>query len=125
MVASAIVKVYNYNCNYLRTYSNGEKYTRPGNILSLRAFLKNISTERFGSYEDIDQVSFFSSIPEDFVCLITGKLFQNPATLESGQTYEQVATNEWLEQGGKRYPVTMDIRYCGYTSSKFRVKMLN
>lgn len=62
--------------------------------------------ERFGSYDDIDQGSFFSSIPKHFVCPITGQLFQDPIILESGQTYEQAAIKEWFDQGSKRCPVT-------------------
>jgi len=68
-----------------------------------------LSTGPFGSSEDIDQDSFFSSIPKDFICPITGQLFQDPVTLESGQTYERTAIKEWFDQGNKTCPVTKRI----------------
>jgi len=86
-------------------------------ISSFSAFLREstlpmflfLSIEAFGSFEDIGQDPFFSSIPKDFICPITGRLFQDPVTLESGQTYERTAIKEWFDQGNKTCPVTKRI----------------
>ncbi|XP_020527492.1 putative E3 ubiquitin-protein ligase LIN-1 isoform X1 [Amborella trichopoda] len=44
--------------------------------------------------------------PKDFVCPITGQLFNDPVTLETGQTYERRAIQEWLERGNTTCPIT-------------------
>ncbi|ONK71041.1 uncharacterized protein A4U43_C04F4100 [Asparagus officinalis] len=72
----------------------------------LNSSLLSPGTSTFGGFEDMDQDSFFSRIPKDFVCPITGQLFQDPVTLESGQTYERAAIKEWFDQGNKTCPVT-------------------
>uniref|UniRef100_A0A7N0TJ17 RING-type E3 ubiquitin transferase n=2 Tax=Kalanchoe fedtschenkoi TaxID=63787 RepID=A0A7N0TJ17_KALFE len=45
-------------------------------------------------------------IPKDFVCPITSQLFNDPVTLETGQTYERKAILEWLERGNSTCPIT-------------------
>ncbi|XWS72048.1 hypothetical protein CRYUN_Cryun02cG0007400 [Craigia yunnanensis] len=44
--------------------------------------------------------------PKDFVCPITSHLFDDPVTLETGQTYERRAIREWLERGNSTCPIT-------------------
>ncbi|KAF8022683.1 hypothetical protein BT93_F0259 [Corymbia citriodora subsp. variegata] len=44
--------------------------------------------------------------PKDFVCAITGQLFSDPVTLETGQTYERRAIQEWIERGNTTCPIT-------------------
>nr|CAD1843382.1 unnamed protein product [Ananas comosus var. bracteatus] len=44
--------------------------------------------------------------PKDFVCPITSQLFNDPVTLETGQTYERKAILEWLERGNSTCPIT-------------------
>ncbi|XP_031384354.1 putative E3 ubiquitin-protein ligase LIN-1 isoform X2 [Punica granatum] len=44
--------------------------------------------------------------PKDFVCPITSNLFDDPVTLETGQTYERRAIKEWLERGNSTCPIT-------------------
>ncbi|KAJ4843659.1 hypothetical protein Tsubulata_010162 [Turnera subulata] len=44
--------------------------------------------------------------PKDFVCPITGQLFNDPVTLETGQTYERKAIQEWLKRGNTTCPIT-------------------
>ncbi|XP_022755020.1 putative E3 ubiquitin-protein ligase LIN-1 isoform X2 [Durio zibethinus] len=44
--------------------------------------------------------------PKDFVCPITSHLFDDPVTLETGQTYERRAIQEWLERGNSTCPIT-------------------
>lgn len=44
--------------------------------------------------------------PKDFVCPITSHLFNDPVTLETGQTYERKAILEWLERGNSTCPIT-------------------
>ncbi|XP_058078129.1 putative E3 ubiquitin-protein ligase LIN-1 [Magnolia sinica] len=43
---------------------------------------------------------------KDFVCPITGQLFSDPVTLETGQTYERRAIQEWLRMGKTTCPIT-------------------
>ncbi|BAT94636.1 hypothetical protein VIGAN_08125500 [Vigna angularis var. angularis] len=44
--------------------------------------------------------------PKDFVCPITGQIFCDPVTLETGQTYERKAIQEWLRTGNTTCPIT-------------------
>lgn len=44
--------------------------------------------------------------PKDFVCPITGQLFNDPVTLETGQTYESKAIQEWVKRGNTTCPIT-------------------
>lgn len=44
--------------------------------------------------------------PKDFVCPITGQIFSDPVTLETGQTYERKAIQEWLKTGNTTCPIT-------------------
>nr|GLL20597.1 putative E3 ubiquitin-protein ligase LIN [Ipomoea trifida] len=44
--------------------------------------------------------------PKDFVCPITGHIFSDPVTLETGQTYERKAIQEWLDRGNSTCPIT-------------------
>ncbi|KAF5455763.1 hypothetical protein F2P56_025309 [Juglans regia] len=44
--------------------------------------------------------------PKDFVCPITSHIFCDPVTLETGQTYERKAIQEWLERGNETCPIT-------------------
>ncbi|XP_057797907.1 putative E3 ubiquitin-protein ligase LIN-1 [Salvia miltiorrhiza] len=40
------------------------------------------------------------SIPKDFVCPLTGLLFKNPVTLETGETFEHEAIADWFSTKG-------------------------
>ena len=44
--------------------------------------------------------------PKDFVCPITSQVFDAPVTLETGQTYERRAIQEWLDRGNATCPIT-------------------
>ncbi|KAJ0031553.1 hypothetical protein Pint_13215 [Pistacia integerrima] len=44
--------------------------------------------------------------PKDFVCPITSHVFDDPVTLETGQTYERKAIQEWIERGNSTCPIT-------------------
>lgn len=44
--------------------------------------------------------------PKDFICPITGQIFNDPVTLETGQTYERKAIEEWLNRGSTTCPIT-------------------
>ncbi|KAI3935032.1 hypothetical protein MKW98_009951 [Papaver atlanticum] len=44
--------------------------------------------------------------PKDFVCPITSNIFVDPVTLETGQTYERKAIQEWVERGNSTCPIT-------------------
>ncbi|KAM7276951.1 hypothetical protein ACFE04_018817 [Oxalis oulophora] len=44
--------------------------------------------------------------PKDFVCPITTHLLDDPVTLETGQTYERKAIQEWFDIGNSTCPIT-------------------
>ncbi|KAG1335071.1 RING-type E3 ubiquitin transferase [Cocos nucifera] len=44
--------------------------------------------------------------PKDFICPITSHIFDDPVTLETGQTYERKAIQEWLDRGKSTCPIT-------------------
>ncbi|XP_021912690.1 putative E3 ubiquitin-protein ligase LIN-1 isoform X2 [Carica papaya] len=62
--------------------------------------------ELHGNCKGFDEGSFFSNIPKDFICPLTGKLLEDPVTLETGQTFEQAAIKEWIDQGNRTCPAT-------------------
>jgi hypothetical protein len=37
------------------------------------------------------------SIPEDFLCSITGEIFEDPVVTSDGETYERTAITAWLQ----------------------------
>ncbi|KAJ9183105.1 hypothetical protein P3X46_007012 [Hevea brasiliensis] len=59
-----------------------------------------------GTYEYFDKGSFLASIPEDFICPLSGKLFEEPVTLETGQTFEKEVIREWFNLRNRTCPVT-------------------
>lgn len=65
-----------------------------------------ISAGQFANYRYFEESSFLSSTPKDFVCPLTGQLFEDPVTLETGQTYEREAIKKWFAQGNTTCPVT-------------------
>ncbi|KAI3790166.1 hypothetical protein L2E82_02999 [Cichorium intybus] len=44
--------------------------------------------------------------PKDFVCPITTRIFNDPVTLETGQTYERKAIQQWIDRGNITCPIT-------------------
>ncbi|XP_027926036.1 putative E3 ubiquitin-protein ligase LIN-1 isoform X3 [Vigna unguiculata] len=52
------------------------------------------------------QGSDFPSTPREFICSLTGNLFEEPVTLETGQTFEREAIKAWFEKGNRTCPVT-------------------
>ncbi|KAF5203839.1 Transducin/WD40 repeat-like superfamily protein [Thalictrum thalictroides] len=62
--------------------------------------------EQYGNEEYLEDGSFFSSIPKDFICPLTGDLFEDPVTLETGQTFERMAIKEWFDKGKITCPIT-------------------
>lgn len=62
------------------------------------------SEELHGVY--FEERASFSIIPQDFICPLTGQLFEDPVTLETGQTFEREAIKAWFDQGNRACPVT-------------------
>ncbi|KAF9688645.1 hypothetical protein SADUNF_Sadunf01G0009800 [Salix dunnii] len=74
---------------------------------SKKAINEDASTEGpNGSRDNSDEGSVFDSIPHDFICPLTGQLFEDPVTLETGQTFEREAIREWFDLGNRTCPVT-------------------
>ncbi|KAG0477879.1 hypothetical protein HPP92_012598 [Vanilla planifolia] len=57
-------------------------------------------------YSSVEKAMRRTRSPKDFVCPITGHLFNDPVTLETGQTYERRAIQEWLKRGNTTCPIT-------------------
>ncbi|XP_043811300.1 putative E3 ubiquitin-protein ligase LIN-1 isoform X4 [Manihot esculenta] len=68
--------------------------------------------ELYGTYEYFSKGSFFASIPQDFICPLSGKLFEEPVTLETGQTFEKEVIREWFNQGNRTCPGTKKALEC-------------
>ncbi|XP_076897430.1 putative E3 ubiquitin-protein ligase LIN [Bidens hawaiensis] len=67
-----------------------------------------------------DRGHFFLNVPEDYICPLTGHIFEDPVTLETGQTYERVAIMEWFIKGNKTCPVsgkTLEYHTVPFTNS--------
>ncbi|KAM0913621.1 hypothetical protein ACQ4PT_012049 [Festuca glaucescens] len=66
------------------------------------------SSSPMGGYTDLarQQQQQAASTPKDFVCPITSQVFDDPVTLETGQTYERRAIQEWLDRGNATCPIT-------------------
>ncbi|XP_058736195.1 putative E3 ubiquitin-protein ligase LIN-1 [Vicia villosa] len=56
--------------------------------------------------------SYFPSIPPEFICPLTRKIFEEPVTLESGQTFERKAIKAWFQKGNRTCPVTGNTLEC-------------
>ncbi|KAI9114917.1 hypothetical protein K1719_013930 [Acacia pycnantha] len=48
----------------------------------------------------------FPTIPQEFLCPLTGKLLEEPVTIETGQTFEHAALKSWFQKGHRTCPVT-------------------
>ena len=47
-----------------------------------------------------------NQIPPEFLCPITGEIFEDPVMMEDGQTYELFAINEWFKSGHSKSPLS-------------------
>ncbi|XP_028786218.1 uncharacterized protein LOC114742119 [Neltuma alba] len=48
----------------------------------------------------------FPTVPQEFLCPLTGKLLEEPVTIETGQTFEHAALKSWFREGHRICPVT-------------------
>ncbi|XXG87347.1 hypothetical protein AAC387_Pa11g2060 [Persea americana] len=76
------------------------------NALNTHLPVISSSAGQFANYRYFEESSFLSSTPKDFVCPLTGQLFEDPVTLETGQTFEREAIKKWFAQGNTTCPVT-------------------
>ncbi|KAH0727974.1 hypothetical protein KY285_000129 [Solanum tuberosum] len=47
-----------------------------------------------------------TNIPQEFICPLTGLIFEDPVTLETGQTFERASIKSWISKGNRTCPVT-------------------
>ncbi|XP_073221934.1 putative E3 ubiquitin-protein ligase LIN isoform X5 [Cicer arietinum] len=71
-----------------------------------------ISLRKPNKISSILEGSYFPSIPQEFICPLTKNIFEEPVTLESGQTYERKSIKAWFEKGNKTCPVTENTLEC-------------
>lgn len=86
---------------HISSQSNSEAIFDP-NQTNMESSAKDLH----GNCQYFNEGSFFSSIPQDFICPLTGRLFEDPVTIETGQTFERHAIREWFNQGNRNCPVT-------------------
>ncbi|KAI3696066.1 hypothetical protein L1987_79075 [Smallanthus sonchifolius] len=68
---------------------------------------KDFESPNFGSPQQFERSTPTQSRPpKDFVCPITTQIFIDPVTLETGQTYERKAIEEWMKRGNTTCPIT-------------------
>ncbi|KAK4371706.1 hypothetical protein RND71_007090 [Anisodus tanguticus] len=53
-----------------------------------------------------------TNIPREFICPLTGLLFEDPVTLETGQTFERASITNWFSKGNQTCPVTRKSLEC-------------
>nr|XP_043619326.1 putative E3 ubiquitin-protein ligase LIN-1 [Erigeron canadensis] len=75
------------------------------------AFEKSSPRENDSGIPNLDSSQQFDKLtpsrpPKDFVCPITSQIFCDPVTLETGQTYERKAIEEWMKRGNTTCPIT-------------------
>ncbi|EEF34256.1 hypothetical protein RCOM_0146510 [Ricinus communis] len=75
-----------------QTDDSGVIYSKQTNVVTS-------CEELDGTYQYFDDGSFLASVPQDFICPLSGQIFENPVTLETGQTFEQQAIREWIRFG--------------------------
>ncbi|KAM7502740.1 hypothetical protein LguiB_001644 [Lonicera macranthoides] len=68
--------------------------------------MRSFDEDLHGNFEYFHGGCFSSSIPQDFTCPLTGFLFDDPVTLETGQNFDRKAITAWFEKGNKTCPVT-------------------
>ncbi|KAK7394117.1 hypothetical protein VNO78_14636 [Psophocarpus tetragonolobus] len=71
-----------------------------------------LATRKPNKISSVLEGSYFPSIPQEFVCPLTGNLFEEPVTLETGQTFEREAIKAWFEKGNRTCPVTGNTLEC-------------
>ncbi|XP_050217157.1 putative E3 ubiquitin-protein ligase LIN-2 isoform X2 [Mercurialis annua] len=59
-----------------------------------------------GTCEDFDKGSLLASVPQSFICPLSGQLFEDPVTIETGQTFEKEAIRVWFNKGNRTCPIT-------------------
>ncbi|KAM7518165.1 hypothetical protein LguiB_017127 [Lonicera macranthoides] len=79
----------------------------------------------FVSLSSSEKLTPHSRPPKDFVCPITGQIFGDPVTLETGQTYERKAIQEWMKRGNTNCPITRQpLSANGLPSTNYVLKRL-
>ncbi|KAK7272831.1 hypothetical protein RIF29_13871 [Crotalaria pallida] len=67
----------------------------------------------------------FPCIPPEFICPLTGNVFEEPVTLETGQTFERESIKSWFEKGNKTCPVTgINLEYAAMPLTNHILKRL-
>ncbi|KZV56443.1 hypothetical protein F511_08341 [Dorcoceras hygrometricum] len=83
-----------------------DQYFGPdGESLPQPEFEHNVQ-EQVEKHKEIKDISSLASIPSDFVCPLTGLIFEDPVTLETGQCFEREAIVDWFNKGSTTCPVT-------------------
>lgn len=67
---------------------------------------KFLSEAPLQSDTDANHFPIFDNVPSDFLCPLTRQIFNNPVTIETGQTFERHAIVQWLDRGFRTCPVT-------------------
>ncbi|XP_051142201.1 putative E3 ubiquitin-protein ligase LIN-1 [Andrographis paniculata] len=72
----------------------------------------NVAVNLNRNVKEFDSQASLAGIPKDFLCPLTELLFDNPVTLETGQTFERAAIVNWFDKGFLTCPVTRKPLQC-------------
>ncbi|XP_072959018.1 putative E3 ubiquitin-protein ligase LIN-1 isoform X1 [Typha angustifolia] len=97
-----------YNSCSLPNQSHASKHSQVIDA-SYHVESEDEACESSNSVTSSDNLTLRAKPPKDFVCPITGQLFSNPVTLETGQTYEGKAIQEWVRRGNATCPITRQL----------------
>ncbi|KAL0389396.1 UNVERIFIED_CONTAM: putative E3 ubiquitin-protein ligase LIN [Sesamum calycinum] len=82
-------------------------------VIELKQIHKSVHhAEQLENFDDSRGKTSLFSIPKDFLCPLTGLLFEDPVTLETGQTFEREAIIDWFGKGWLTCPVTRKTLQC-------------
>ncbi|KAL0435478.1 UNVERIFIED_CONTAM: putative E3 ubiquitin-protein ligase LIN [Sesamum radiatum] len=82
-------------------------------VIELKQIEKSVHhAEQQENFDDLRGKPSLFSIPKDFLCPLTGLLFEDPVTLETGQTFEREAIIDWFGKGWLTCPVTRKTLQC-------------
>ncbi|XP_073269897.1 putative E3 ubiquitin-protein ligase LIN-1 isoform X2 [Primulina huaijiensis] len=86
--------------------TNSQSYLKNSHPTALQIKFESNVQEQAENHQEFRDRPSLASIPNDFVCPLTGLIFEDPVTLETGQSFEREAIIDWFNKGSTTCPVT-------------------
>ncbi|XP_073024909.1 putative E3 ubiquitin-protein ligase LIN-1 isoform X2 [Primulina eburnea] len=86
--------------------TNSQSYQKNSHPTALQIKFESNVQEQGENHQEFRDRPSLASIPNDFVCPLTGLIFEDPVTLETGQSFEREAIIDWFNKGSTICPVT-------------------